>query len=1056
MRTNPVPDILHVEAIPFVEIAFPRGTFSEGAGSKRILDIEPIYIRLGASASSVQITLDNTETHGARVSDLWSAQSPPHGSPVTVGGEIEGENRILFTGIVAGITGWDDEFVTINCESIAELYRRLIGTPMKKTGTGDGVYPNLPEENVGRIMPWIWGTVLDYIPPLVNDDQITELTQALTTTDTEAHVGSVDGFEATGGILRINEEKMDYTGVDITDPTDPQFTGLVRGQYGTGKGSHVPGNQVAEVGPLEFLVANHAMTSIDNVRYINDKGIMVPVTPDTITLTKPATITFNEAPSILVPLTSHSLKFYDANAVTAIWNCTNPTYALGAHADWTEYNYAQIDGPGHLQAQFQNAISAPPGVLVRSWFVVEFWKGSDPVPVSAVNYGGTGYGDLPDKSDTPQDVKEDHGIHSMSAGFEDDHIHTLPEGIHSHGLGAGMVTLRPRCDDGDDIDDTWNTYPEAYSGNVNSYESIRVNTIGIGAKSQIDFKLMTVPESVNLMNKIVKFQVRAKFRRTPGGADSGTLEVNAWGGNTNPGGGTNLFGAIFGPQKISAVTEETWFESVWKDTSVHATNFRGIDIPNIRFQWIVTAGTCDIDVYDMQVILFFDSDDQLAREEMYTLEPCGSDTVGNPHSYDLDFSTFADCAVNQQWRFKTSAKPNSLIKNVVFSVAGGQQTPSAWKFVLKGTTYTSLYAGGFGSMTRWENKFDVSALGATGMDLVTGGYIQGQGSASWPVIETGMWVEYENSEAGSTLNQDVGDTDEQDGNRSSLAWFDIDAHITDWTDFNDKIFQISVDAGGGELKLLRCFCAAEFIPKEYQFVKRIACDVTGRTGTEEQLITDVFTETDLNGIPAANLSIPAITGARAGVLDEQVDGLTLLDQILGECTCHGYWNWNGIFTITKRPARGSLGDPVISVVNRNCESASQVVRDINDLVNKVEVFYNYNFKDMTFGDSVEVESAGSITKYGKESPMNLELQFVRDQTVAETVGAFVLSYLDECFYEQDLRIEAIGINAEPADILAVDAHGVKGTKVEVKEVRLHGAARDKITVEIKGVKYDDT
>jgi len=1064
MRDKTIPQLSQATVKPIVHISFPHGDFTDTIG-RQVIRVDAVYSRLGGAGSTTRIEIDNSGTVGPRVEDLWDDDHPVNGSTVKVLYEIEGEGYNQFVGVVTGIKDWTRESIVFECASLAELYRGLVGTVLTKDSDGgDGYYPNLPDENVGAIIPWVWGTVNGFTPVLVNEDISTVLTQAVISTDTTLNVQTTDGFAATGWV-QINEEAISYTGI-----TSTTFTGCTRGYVSTQIASHAAGNEVIEGGSVDYLVANHDVSSISNIRYINDDGLEYPIeTGSSTTLTKPAKITFNTPPIAYIPNSSHKLKFIDLELEGNHAGANNPTYAFGLESDWTEYNYSVIeDGEwvrGDREAGVPDLI-VPKGDIVRTWAIVEYHQ--DETGSGYLTFEGQGsQGNLPASSNTPIEVQEDHNIHLMSAGFELEHVHTLPGAIHNHSLiGAGQSnSITPGIDVWRDSYYTpeWGNFTECYDGSYETYNSSTTMYFGDGAyPGRVSFQICNPPEGVGMGMDIKKMRFRAKYQYThvSGASQDPELAFHVETGSH----GTDF--DVFIDQEMEAGglkdTLTDWYD-------VDSNDIHGVDLAHSYFEITrgggAGAGHGTIEIYDMEVYIMFDAPEEGTQwHGWWAWEPCRQVSPSYQKTIDGDNSTYSEVNLNTgspEWRWTSVQGYNNVIERIIPGIYGGDGNAD-FKFYLVGTLeqtdsfYSMPHINDFGTTIDWSRKFSPTGT-RYGYDLLDSDtYIQAvkDGYSPVKIIEVGAWVRYGGAGGGFTGMTDIGDSDQQ-GYQSSLAWYPVDDYVTgEWTQFNTtNCPRLTVTANSGKtLRVLRVGYACEFAPREAKQVKKIACDVVGRTGTMEQIITDVLTQDDLMGIPSANIDVGTVSTTAAGALMERVDGVQLLDKVVSEARCHGFWSWDGVFKVRLRPNRDALGSPVISL--NDASRLGRGVWSLSDLVNSLEVQYNYNFMDGAYSDSVLNPNATSISNYGKTGDDVVYLDFIRSDADAEAFHTAVQGYLDECFTTVDVSVEALeGMNIEPGDLISVNADGFASAKIEVKEVRVLGVADDMLTVEAKGVKY---
>jgi hypothetical protein len=226
----------------------------------------------------------------------------------------------------------------------------------------------------------------------------------------------------------------------------------------------------------------------------------------------------------------------------------------------------------------------------------------------------------------------------------------------------------------------------------------------------------------------------------------------------------------------------------------------------------------------------------------------------------------------------------------------------------------------------------------------------------------------------------------------------------------------------------------------------------GKSGTASDVIENVLTDASLLAIPSAYVNVPVLTDTLNGAIQTKVEGTSLLEQVLDEAHCHGFWTWDGIFKVVLRPARSALTDAVHTFTSAFAPPQRKM-KDLGDLVNSIEAKYNWDWIEGTYADSTVRESAASQTKYSKVAKDEVSYKFITGQSAAEDLTDIIVSYLEECFQEVSIQVGVVGLNMEPSDIVGVVCDEVKASKVELKEVRFLGIDGDVLTVELKGVKY---
>ena len=286
-------------------------------------------------------------------------------------------------------------------------------------------------------------------------------------------------------------------------------------------------------------------------------------------------------------------------------------------------------------------------------------------------------------------------------------------------------------------------------------------------------------------------------------------------------------------------------------------------------------------VFMMTMDLVVEQQELLYEEDAYfSYEPCGA--CGSPNmedAFDLNWLTYeSGFPPDGYFTWTSLSRPLETIVKYVAPYACGQFV-ATYPSVEENSWWMSIPNPAGGNIIcqtdhRHDTNKDAEKIGATvqfydltsynvtGAELLQAALVRKkQGMPK--LVEVGCWVVWDDSGMGTTSKEDVGDTDEQEGNRSSLGWFDI----TDEGDYDgtwqypvNKSIKVSVGGSDGEVKVLRSFFAAEFASTEKKIVRTIVCDVDGRDGGRDNIITDVLTESDLIGLPSAYTSVPTLAG----------------------------------------------------------------------------------------------------------------------------------------------------------------------------------------------------
>lgn len=440
-----------------VQMALPLGnlnvsTIPHLGYEPRLTSFEPIVEQLHGGVDDIALTLENTETDGdgnakIRVSDHWNFDHPPEGSEVKIFDYSGSSRELIFWGAVSEIEAVTEGFVTLHVRSMDYKLDKTLGSPV----TLDD-YPDCPDINVGARKPTIYGAITQFTPLLVDDNVVTKLASSVTVDATTIEVEDASKF-ATSGSIKINEEVIAYAGTD-TASTPNEFTGCTRAQSSTTAGSHVTGDEVHEYANLVFLVADHEVDAITNVKYINSEGILTPADSSLYTVSlgdddagTPATITFTETPTTYATGSGSIFKDIDCEAEGAGNTANNPLLCCGRdEVWWTEYNYAEITRGESLSVKRSTGedILHPNSPIVKAYLVIEHYTAADldAIDLDVHYYDGSQHllGQLSATSNTPKEIQEDASVHRESKGFQSDHTHTISNADHGHEINGEWFT----------------------------------------------------------------------------------------------------------------------------------------------------------------------------------------------------------------------------------------------------------------------------------------------------------------------------------------------------------------------------------------------------------------------------------------------------------------------------------------------------------------------------------------------------------------------------------------------------------------------------------------
>jgi hypothetical protein len=489
-------------------ISFPGGRLCVsdtpfGDHEPRVISWDPVINQISGGQDDITLTLENTTRDRLgnvqrRVSDFWSFDAPPEGSEVKIWDMPEdGGELLLFWGTVFEVESVTEEFAIIHVRSMDAKLDKLLGDPITLTE-----WPNAPDVNVGRRKPILYGSVVQFAPPLVKDLPVTQLTTSVLKTDATITVDDTTLFTSTGDI-EINEEIITYTGTTATT-----FTGCSRGQSSTNAGSHAAGDYVVQKSTITFLVADHAVSSITNVKLVNTDGVKLLADASLFTAytADPARIVFDRVPKVYIQSAGSIFKDIDTWENISPNSATNPLFACGRNPNWTEYNFAEIRQSQALVVARSSSqpVVHPPGWIKRAYCVIEHYgvsglsSGTIDVSIDGtpLDHGGSPSDALTTVSNVPDEVKEDSSIHRETRGFQDTHGHTISNANHSHKGDSGSI-LHP------DYHSTFTglnpTY--FYDENWNTFGTLNA---GVPGDRQVDLKWSQVG---NTLNTIRKFRV---------------------------------------------------------------------------------------------------------------------------------------------------------------------------------------------------------------------------------------------------------------------------------------------------------------------------------------------------------------------------------------------------------------------------------------------------------------------------------------------------------------------------------------------------------------------
>lgn len=163
----------------------------------------------------------------------------------------------LVRGFVRDIKLPDPTAVALTIEDeTSRLRQKYLGTKITVTA-----YPNADPDDVGLIIPLVFGTVKNGMTRAVRAGLLTTLKADITAVATSCAVARPDGIVANSTIFRVGSEDIKVTAVNGDTLT------ISRAQNGTTAAAHTAGDRLLErVGtPFVFAAADHAVGTIDKV-----------------------------------------------------------------------------------------------------------------------------------------------------------------------------------------------------------------------------------------------------------------------------------------------------------------------------------------------------------------------------------------------------------------------------------------------------------------------------------------------------------------------------------------------------------------------------------------------------------------------------------------------------------------------------------------------------------------------------------------------------------------------------------------------------------------------
>lgn len=418
------------QPVLLIEIAFPSGTLriskqsltAVGYGwDGRLLNSPEIVRSLGDTVDDMSLVVADVEP---RISAGFTDANPPEGSPVTVwimARDDPGEELIeLFTGRVEQVKAVGPDRFSLEVVRADVVLDRVLGRLLDTT-----IEPNAPDESLGRMIPHVYGTVEEHEGLVTDFNGVSALAGAITDTTTSLILRDGSRFSSSGS-ADVGEEIVSWTG---KAGGGNELTGLTRGVSGTQANAHPAGSKVVERGTFEVKFADHAVTSVEDVRFEDPDGnLAVPEPAPTINAAT-AKATWSETPRVTFP--SRSVEVILVGPDTATGG-TLPAAAAPEHNTYTDLNYASVSVGQSLDLSRIAAVEDY-GEITRVGLVVAF----DPAFVgSFVLQGGQSVGVLSPAENIPA-----WALRRLQRQMKS--TYSLKDPTHNHTGGLRTVLVRP-------------------------------------------------------------------------------------------------------------------------------------------------------------------------------------------------------------------------------------------------------------------------------------------------------------------------------------------------------------------------------------------------------------------------------------------------------------------------------------------------------------------------------------------------------------------------------------------------------------------------------------
>lgn len=397
----------------------------------RLCTLGPIVLGTSGRRDSVSFEIDNTPALETTES-LWTDANPPEGAVIRIYYWFTRDipdlaSRVeIFRGIVDQVTELHEDVVKISGISTEEFNDPLLGADINTTD-----FPDAPEASVGKMKPFIFGTVEQFEGVPITEVGKSALASTLLITDSTMVLEDGTRFASSGTVL-IGDEEVTYSGKTVPNT----LTGL-----SARKADYMAGIEILEKTSLDIMLASHALSDIAGVYGVSGERVkLLDPALYTETLTAPAKISFaNGWPTVDVPAGGSQFTQIQFDAAGTGNTATSPAAACADDAAWTEKGYAEVAGAGQKLVVRQSTDVPPLGPILKAWAMVEYDGSRLGSPVFKLKHASTDLGTLTALGNLTTDLKNRAGALGTTRAYNDDN--TIVDPTHSHPSADGAKTV---------------------------------------------------------------------------------------------------------------------------------------------------------------------------------------------------------------------------------------------------------------------------------------------------------------------------------------------------------------------------------------------------------------------------------------------------------------------------------------------------------------------------------------------------------------------------------------------------------------------------------------